>query len=122
MTRAQIMKWIERMETANETDAMNDWTFGNVIGGPTLSFQYAENTRTGERSFDTGFITQVAEQARRRIISTGQMDEFQVIIGPDPEGQSESLFRDAEAAGVIPPRQIGSVLPISNDNELKDNE
>lgn len=121
MTRAQMMKWVEQMETKNETDTMDDWGVGIVIGGSASSFQYAENMRTGERSFDTGFIAQVSEHGRQRIIRTGQFDEIRVQIGPDPEGD-ESLFRDAEAAGVIPARQNGSTLPISNDDESKDSE
>ncbi|MBU3721135.1 MAG: hypothetical protein FGM22_10330 [Burkholderiaceae bacterium] len=108
MTRAQITKWIEQMETQTETSTMDEWAFGQVIGGADASFQYAENIRTGERSFDMGFIEQVITHSRDRIRATGKHEAIHVQIGPSDDGSDQALFAQAIAAGVIKPTALRS--------------
>lgn len=113
-----LRKRMDDLESNMGNSAANDWAVNIMIAGAG-HFSYAENIKTGQLSFDVGFLNELhaASLARCR---AGQYEDFQCVFGGDDpvaDAKAARVIQEAIAAGVISDDQKRSTLRISEDNE-----
>lgn len=113
-----LRKRMDDLESNMGNMAVDHWAVGIMIGG-TGNFTYAENVKTGQLSFDAGFLNELhaASVAQCR---AGQFHEIQSIIGGDDPGadaKAARIIQEAIAAGIIDGEQKRSTLRISEDSD-----
>lgn len=118
MTRSNIMKRIEMIESQFTTEQTDQWNLHIVImGGGNI--EYVKNEQTGQRIFDAGFIAETLQRQKTNRRAGGMQGRFSPIdvqIGADDE--SSAAIREAIAAGIYTPHAADDIGSTGNAPEL----